>query len=241
VVGWAKDARELISDEVGNALGDVDWIRDTGEPIADETASVVDNAGVGELWLLIDIEKDAEVDSGETLTLETTSGTWELDGTTVGMSSKFWEVDAGVEYSTDGETTPIEDPNIDVGTILLTAAVWMILLSSRPLVDVIWTDPSAGALVLNAGAESEIDPEAAGKVIELVGAMGDDSTWRTLDDDKIGGEPVSEAVWISSEVEIAKYTLDMICEIVFGSSTVDGKNSETLVVNASRDVCVGKT
>jgi hypothetical protein len=117
----------------------------------------------------------------------------------------------------------------------------MILLSSRPLVDVIWTDPSAGALVLNAGAESEIDPEAAGKVIELVGAMGDDSTWRTLDDDKIGGEPVSEAVWISSEVEIAKYTLDMICEIVFGSSTVDGKNSETLVVNASRDVCVGKT
>jgi hypothetical protein len=241
VVGWAKDARELISDEVGNALGDVDWIRDTGEPIADETASVVDNAGVGELWLLIDIEKDAEVDSGETLTLETTSGTWELDGTTVGMSSKFWEVDAGVEYSTDGETTPIEDPNIDVGTILLTAAVWMILLSSRPLVDVIWTDPSAGALVLNAGAESEIDPEAAGKVIELVGAMGDDSTWRTLDDGKIEGEPVSEAVWISSEVEIAKDTLDMICEIVFGSSTVDGEISETLVVNASRDVCVGKT
>jgi hypothetical protein len=235
VVGWAKDARELITDEVGNALGDVDWIRDTGEPIVDETASLVDNAGIGELWLLINTEKDADVDSGETPTLENTSGTWELDDTTVGMSSKFWEVDAEVETSTDGETTPI-----DVGTILLAAAVWLILLSNRPLVDVIWTDPSAGALVPNAGAESEIDPGAIDDAIELVSAMGDDPTWRTLDDGKIEGELVSEAVWTSSEVGIAKDTLDMICEIVFGSSTVDGETSETLVVNASRDVCIGK-
>jgi hypothetical protein len=240
VVGWAKDARELITDEVGNALGDVDSIRDTEEPRVDGTASVVDNAGVAELWLLVDVEKDADVDSGGTPTLETTAWTWELDDTMVEMSSKFWEVDAEVEISTDSEMAPVEGPNIDVGTILLAAAVWLILLSNRPLVDVIWTDPSAGALVLNAGAESEIDPGAMDDAIELVSAMGDDSTWRTLDDGKIEGELVSEAVWTSSEVGIAKDTLDMICEIVFGSSTVDGETSETLVVNASRDVCIGK-
>jgi hypothetical protein len=74
VVGCIKDARELTSDEVGNKLDDVDGIKDTGEPILDELGKATDDMNDEELWLLIDTDTNAEVDSGEMTALGITSG-----------------------------------------------------------------------------------------------------------------------------------------------------------------------
>jgi hypothetical protein len=75
VVDCIKDATELTPDEVGSMLDDVDGTRDTWEPILDELGNATDDMGDGELWLLIDNDTNAEVDSGEMVTLEATSGT----------------------------------------------------------------------------------------------------------------------------------------------------------------------
>jgi hypothetical protein len=69
VVSCTKDARELTSDEVGSILDDVDKTEDTGEPMLDKLGNAADDMNDEELWLMIDIDTDAETASGEMVML----------------------------------------------------------------------------------------------------------------------------------------------------------------------------
>jgi hypothetical protein len=69
VVSCTKDARELTSDEVGSILDDIDKTEDTGEPILDKLGNAADDMNDEELWLMIDIDTDAETASGEMVML----------------------------------------------------------------------------------------------------------------------------------------------------------------------------
>jgi hypothetical protein len=136
VVDCIKDARELKPDEVDSMLDGVDGTEDTGEPVLDELDNTADDMGDEELSLMIDTDTDAEADSGEMMMLGVTSGTWELDGTTVELSSESFEVDTEVGRLTDDEMTSDKDVDVDVGMKLLAAAVWLVPVSSKLLVGV---------------------------------------------------------------------------------------------------------
>jgi hypothetical protein len=246
VVGCIKDTRELTSDEVGNKLDDVDGTKDTGEPILDELGNATDDMSDRELWLLIDTDTNAEVDSGEMTTLGITSGIWELDGTTVGTSKDCCEADTKVRVLADDEMTSDKDVDIDVGMELLVAAVWLIPLSSKLLVDGIWTDSASRLLVLSTGTKLGTDSRRVEDTIGIVETTRDDSTWRTLEVTSllvgsVVGDTVVEIIWGSSEVGTTIDTPDTLSETVFGSSTVVDELNETLGIIVSEGVCRGGT
>jgi hypothetical protein len=246
VADCIKDATELTPDEVGSMLDDVDGTRDTWEPILDELGNATDDMGDGELWLLIDNDTNAEVDSGEMVTLEATSGTWELDDTTVRLSSEGFEIDTEVGILTDDEMTSDKDVDIDVGMELLAVAVWPIPVPSKLLVDAAWTDPASKVLGLSTGKRLEIDSRTVEDTIGFVDTTGDDCTLRMLEVTSLlgcntVGETAVEIIWGSSEVDTARDVLNPVCEIVLGSSTVVSELNETLDMIVSEGVCTGVT
>lgn len=104
--------------------------------MSDELGNTMDCVDDEELWLPIDIDTNGDVDAEDTATLETTSGAWELDSTTVGISSEGCEADTEVEATTAGVMDSVVDTDTNVGVALLTAAVRLTLGSGELLADV---------------------------------------------------------------------------------------------------------